>query len=424
MRTITGFGDPSLEVLSVLQHRATNEPLFPNIETFESWHSTEELTQFIHLFLSPRTTVISIFFADPSDLLKVMVASTLATFPTLCPGLQDVRLYSLSRDPMTIAAVSGMLLAANQNTLRSIMVDSPLTEEAHEVIFKLPNLRVLSVVVEENTSLPTLVLPNLIKLIIKYNHGSDWSKGFRGATLGKLGTIEFHSESEQTADFLEEFERVALATSIQNTLSSFVIYTSSLWNPNYSSLLQFTQLTYLHVGSSCDDDCFSTVDDDVITALAQAMPKLEFLLLGDAPCSEISIGVTVRGLAVLAHHCPDLSVLRVHFQVASLCAPPAIDGATPINKPGTLQRCCALGELEVGEIPVAEESVPTIALTLACIFPRIESIDCVDENWDKVMDAISLSRKIINYSSKNPAPSILRINRDTPLPGATLMGDS
>ena len=164
------------------------------------------------------------------------------------------------------------------------------------------------------------------------------------------------------------------------------------------------------------------MDDDVITALAQAMPKLKTLLLGDVPCSEISTGATVRGLAALAHHCPDLSILRVHFHVASLCTAPAIDGVTSMDRSASLQRGCALRELGVGEIRVAEESVPTIALTLVLIFPRLESIDYADRNWRKVLDAIYLSRKIVDYSSKEPPP-ILRVNCDTP-PGATLKGGS
>jgi hypothetical protein len=57
-------------------------------------------------------------------------------------------------------------------------------------------------------------------------------------------------------------------------------------------------------------------------------------------------------------------------------------------------------ELEIGEIPVPEESVLTVALTLARIFPRIEYIDYVYESWEKVLDAICISRQIVDCSSK------------------------
>ena len=57
-------------------------------------------------------------------------------------------------------------------------------------------------------------------------------------------------------------------------------------------------------------------------------------------------------------------------------------------------------DLEVGEIPIPEESVLVVAVTLALIFPCIDFIDYVDENWKKVSDAIYLSRQIFISSSK------------------------
>ena len=130
------------------------------------------------------------------------------------------------------------------------------------------------------------------------------------------------------------------------------------------------------------------------------MPKLRFLRLGGTPCRDIPIGVTVEGLVALAHHCPDLSTLRVHFQVASLSAPPAM---TSNAGSSALRMNCSLAMLDVGEIRVQEESVVTVALTLVFIFPHIKEIDYVDENWEKVVDTIHLSRlsrRIVDYSSK------------------------
>ena len=315
-------------MFSVLQNCAVNEPLFPNLRTFKFWFALAgEIVPFIPLFLSPRTTAIGIGFIGLSSLHKATVPSMLATLRTTCPNLEDVSLESLPRDPMITAAVSGMLLASGRNALRSIHMDSPLAEETLEVICKLPNLRALTVILEGDTSLPTLVLPNLTNLIIEYHHNSDWLKGFRGATLGKLETIELiHCRFERIGDLLEEFERVVLATSTQNMLSSFSLLTSCSWNPNYYSLLPFTQLAHLLIEFSCDDGCSSTVDDDVITTLAQAMPSLKFLSLGNPPCSEFLTGVTARGLAVLAHHCQRLgrrydSAVMSDELAAALCLP-------------------------------------------------------------------------------------------------------
>ena len=151
------------------------------------------------------------------------------------------------------------------------------------MIYKLPSLRELSVVIEKNTSLPSVVLPNLTELFITYDNCSDWLQVFRGATFGKLKGVSFRSGSEQLGDFLEAFKQVALAASIQNTLSEFYLDTSCSWNPNYSSLLPFTQLTVLMIWIPCNVSCSSTVDDDIITNIARAMPRLETLHLGGSP---------------------------------------------------------------------------------------------------------------------------------------------
>ena len=408
-------------MLSVLQLCTIGEPLFPNMKTLDVWAAGGWIS-FIPLFLSQRTTVISIGF--DSNPPKAMVASMITTFPKLCPNLQEISLYSLPRDPMVTAAVSGMVLATNRNTLQCFRAGSPLTEEACEVVYKLPDLRLLSVVVDEDSSLPSVALPNLTSLIITYDHGNDWLQVFRGATFEKLQAVTFISNSEQIEGFLEAFERAALAASAQNALSQFSLYTSHSWNPNYSSLLRFTQLFRLDIDSSCDDGCSSTVDDDIVTNLARAMPKLQILRLGDTPCREIPIGVTAKGLVALADHCPDLHHLCIHIQVASLSSPPAMPRVTPDAGPAALRRDCALKDLEVGEIPIPEESVLTVALTLASIFPRIELINCVDGDWEKVLGAIHVSRRIINYTSEQQPLSIPRNNVTDTSPGAVVEGGS
>ena len=389
----------SPEVFSVLQLCAISEPLFPNLKALDLWFIDEKSIQFIPLFLSPRTIIIVIGFAL-FDSPAATVASMFSAFPILCPNLQEITFSNLPTDPMTAAAVSGMLIANNPNTLRSINVDSPLTEEAYEVIFKLPNLRDLSVMIEDGTPLPSMVLPNLAELAIECDGDSDWLPMFHGATFEKLEAVTFYHESEQMGDFLEAFERVALAASVQNTLTQFHFRTSQSWNPNYSSLLPFTQLTVITIESFCDGACSSRLDDDIITNLARTIPKLKTLQLGDLPCREIPIGVTVKGLVALANYCPDLRVLRIHFQLDSLRELPAIVRASPDVGSTALRRDCTLRYLVVGRIPMPEESVPMAALALVRIFPCLESIISIGESWKKVEETIHFSREINGCSSK------------------------
>ena len=406
------LGVLSSEVFSVLRLRVINGPIFPNLKTLKLEGTSGKSAPFIPLFLSPRTTTIHITFIY-NDLPNAMVVFMVNTFQALCPKLQRISLRLLPIDPTIATAVSRMLLSCNRNALRFVNVDSPLTEEAREVVYNLPDLRELSVFIERDGPSPPVVLPNLIKLFITYgghNHGGDWLRILRGATFGKLKIVGFDHRSEQIGDFLEAFERVALGTPIQNTLSEFYLHTSCSWNPNYSSLLPFMHLKHLVVYFVCDNGCSSRVDDDIITNLARAMPKLKTLYLGGDPCYEIPIGVTVKGLTILAHHCPDLATLRIHFQVASLSAPPSMDEMVSgwLTDP---REDCALEELDVGDIYLREESVLAVALTLVRIFPRLHHIESIDdENWQKVMGALRLSGEIVGCSGEERPLSALRSN--------------
>ena len=381
--------DLPLETLSALKFCTTNEPLLPNLKTLDLRVVHRLFVPFIPFFLSPRVTSLSLGFLPNCP--KTTVASTISNFPTLCPHLQKISLNFLLSDPM-ITAVSGMVLAINRNTLQQFHVDPPLTEEASEVVYQLPNLRDLSVTIKRETSLPSASLPNLTKLLIRCNDESDWPRLFHGATFGKLESVMFFPQSSEIGDFLGAFKRAALSSSVQNTLSAFYLSTSYSWNPSYSSLLPFTQLVDLDIELSCRDGCSSRVDDDIVIDLSRAMPKLTALKLGDNPCWGPTTGVTAKGLVALALHCPDLRHLCIHFQVASLSAPPTSPGTARNVKPTGSWTDCALAELTAGETQVPEESVLMVAQTLLRIFPGIWFIDATGEGWPEVIDAIRLSR--------------------------------
>ena len=388
----------SPEAFSVIQPYTVNEPLLLNLRTLDLTGIKAWFIPFIPLFLSPRTTSITLVFG--SNLPEAMIASTITTLPKLCPELQEIALYDLPRSPAITAAVSGMLLVTNRNALRGFCADSPLTEEASEVLYGLPNLCSLSVVIERETPLRSASLPNLTNLTITCDNEDDWPRLFHGATFGKLESVTFYPQSEQIGDFLGAFGRAALSSSVQNTLSKFHIFAQCPWNPTYSSLLPFTQLVDLQIFFACDGECPSRVDDDIIISLSRAMPKLEFLELGGAPCDQIAGGVTTKGLLALAYHCPKLHALRIHLQVASLSEPPGIPRMIPTTGPAASWTDCALTELVVGETPVPEGSAIIIALTLLRIFPRLDYIGFTGDGWEEVESAIWRSKEIIDCSSK------------------------
>ena len=380
------------DILLALQLRTANEPFLPRLRTLECEEPTEAFIPFIPLILSPKTTKIAITFAENSPM--VATASVIGRLPTICPELEYVKLYGLARDPVITDAVSENLLACNQDSLQSFLVDSPLTEEARGVVYRLPKLSKFCAVIEGHTLLPPVELPNLTKMDIEYDDSLDWLQGFRGAILGELEWVCFRSESWRLNGFLEEFESVALTTSIQDTLSTLIFCTSSPWSPNYSSLLSFKKLETLKIEFSCNSGCSSRVDDDVIITLAQVMPRLKILHLGGAPC-RTPTGATIVGLIGLASRCPDLSQLRIHFQVGSLMDAVKSAATTPPSDEPVLQwEACALTDLEVGRIPIPAGSASTVALTLLELFPRMSNVHYLNSEWKSVVEIVKNVRQI------------------------------
>ena len=404
MRKLIVFASEDLatsNIFPVLQLRTVDGPWLPRLKTFVCEKAGRALIPFISSFLSLKTTDIMVMFTE--DPPAVVLASAIISFSALCPDLEYIILIGLPRDPVITDAVSELLLGCNQDTLRVLQVDSPLTEEAREVAYRLPRLSQLWAVIQGPTSLPTVALPNLRRIDVEYDH-LDWLRGFRGGALEKLEEVLFLSKSEQVGDFLGAFESVALTTSIQNTLSTLKFYTRHSWNPNYSSLLSFKQLKELEIEFSCYDGCSSKIDDDTIASLAGTMPKLEVLRLGHAPC-RTPTGATVNGLIDLACRCPNLSKLCIHFQAASLveAATSAVTQSPTSGELPIRRKDCALVDLEVGEIPMSAGSALTVALILLHIFPHILKVKYVSREWKAVAETITDFRRIgtfVHHSSK------------------------
>ena len=401
MRVLVDFGTSnalSSDVYSIMQRYTINEPLLPNLTTLGLWGVGRSLIAFLPLFLSPR--IISITFGSfAPSLPKSVVASVIRNLPTPCPNLREINFHFLPSDPIITAAISSMFFATNQNALQEFHANSPLTEEASEAVYKSQNLRGLSVVIEKGTSIPSVSLPNLTRLEIGCDDGSDGLQLLRGATFGKLEFVSLDLRFRPIGDFLESFKDAALSSYIHNTLSAICLFTECSWDPNYSSLLPFTRLVDLSIRSPCNESC-SRVDDNTVIDLSRAIPLLETLSLGYEPCHSFTGGVTAKGLAALARNCPNLSSLCVHFQVASLCDPPTGLETTHSAGCSASWTGCVLTEFEVGDIPVPEDSASTIALTLLRIFPRIKTIRFDNDGWIEVQDMIRRSKRIVGRSSK------------------------
>ena len=378
-------------VLSALQLRTGNDTLLPRLWSFECKGATEAFIPFIPLFLTHKIAHVHVAFAVNSP---VVVASTIARLWTWCPNIQRITLNQLPESPVVTEALSEMVLACNRDTLLSFLVNSPLTVEAREVLYNLPKLRHLWAVLQGPTPPPQIALSNLATIRLQFDDGSSWPPLFHGANLRGLESVKFvPSQSAQINGFLEEFKKVA--GSFQNTLSEFYFRTSQSWNPSYASLLEFRKLKILEIEFSCHNRCSSQVGDDVVLSIAEAMPRLEILRLGQATCSNPT-GATVKSLAALAHYCPQLSKLRIHLRLGES----ARTEQTPSPKRAVAipQADCALTELEVGEasVPSGTSGKLAVALTLAQLFPQLNNIHYVNPQWKFVQETVTLSKVMGN----------------------------
>ena len=383
--------DPEIsDLLLIRQSHTTNDPWLPRLKRFLCDYVTEQLIPLIPFFLSPRTTWISIGFNGYTP--TAVVGPIITRLPTLCPDMNVICLDPLPSNPVITEAVSGTLLACKRDQLRTFRVDSPLTKEALEVLCRLPKLSDLDMIIEGSTLMPPVRLPNLSTICIVFDDCFDWLEGFRGANLAKLESVRFFPQgSEGIDDFLGAFGRVALTTSANHSLSKLEFYTPYLLNPNYQSLLPFTQLEELSIEFSCDGICSSGVDDNVLAELAGAMPKLKVLELGEEPC-HVFTGVTAEGLLVLARNCRHLSRLRIHFKVDSVVE--SVETQTTLSdsddEATARKHDCALTDLEAGMTPTWAWSAPMIAKGLIRIFPYLQNINSTMGLWGEVEQEVRL----------------------------------
>ena len=131
----------------------------------------EEFIPYAPLFLSPKTTEIDIVFGEDSRMTGE--ASLISSLPTLCPELESITLSNLIEDPGITDIVSELLLACNHNVLRVLAVDSSLTEEALKVVYQLPKLSKVRTVIQGDTLLPQVVLPNRTSIDIEFDGDLD-----------------------------------------------------------------------------------------------------------------------------------------------------------------------------------------------------------------------------------------------------------
>jgi len=161
-------------------------------------------------------------------------------------------------------------------------------------------------------------------------------------------------------------------------------FPDSIINVSFASIIQtFRNLTNLNVPVSCrDDQCIFKLDDDNVTELATALPRLRSLLLGH-PCDNNTCSTTVACLLQISVRCLGLQSLEIHFNTTNI-----VDDLKNISEDPRFQELrlrpkCGLSCLDVDDMSlILEESDrETVAIGMLDIFPDLVCCD----GWEEVI---------------------------------------
>ena len=264
----------------------------------------------------------------------------------------------------------------------------PLSDVAVDHLFQLPHLRALRIEgpppTYSTSSLP-FVLPPLAKIILGgLCPTRRWISLFQH--------LEGGASTTQGMTPLFEMKKSLKTLSVEDA-SGLVI------DASFTSPIQiFRNLVHLSVwghGEGGKGQCTFKLDNDNVTKLAAALPRLETLFLG-GPCIENICTTTVVCLLQISVHCSRLKNLEIHFNTTSI-----IDDFKNISNDPQLQHLrssprCTLSHLFVDQMPLIldEPGFKTMVNGMIDIFPSLERCVGVEDVWNGINERISELREM------------------------------
>ena len=200
----------------------------------------------LDVLLGVQDQLILLLECLPEDVWATSPWPAIINLPALFPDLEHINLDSLPRDLVITEAVPEKLLSCNPEALKDFLINSPSIEEARKVVYQLPKLAQLWVTTEGPTLLLPVTLQNLTTIDVECGNHLDWLRGFRGVTFRMSLSAP---NPKRLGTFLANLRLLRESTPSQRHCH----FSGSLpcaWQLNYHSLLPFTQLQELEVGSS------------------------------------------------------------------------------------------------------------------------------------------------------------------------------
>ena len=302
---------------------------------------------------------------------------------TLLPveALEEMRFLNHSGDHAVQDVISGLLLCT-RTALRSIEVSSDLSDAATRHLARLPNLTNASIgfVNPDRRVAASNTFASLRSLETKVDGKGGW-KYLLGCG-DRLESIVLLSPAVlrpgEVADVFGFLINRGLHRTIR-LLSFASVQPYALTPLVLAPFLKFGGLTRLSVTSpSCNPGrCTSRLTDDALGRLAESLPQLVELFLGNLPCGSPAPGIMLACLFPLSIHCLQLETPQVHFSVLDI--PTKIpDGvlSKPSDQMPLAPNHCRLVQIVVGRLLITSSGKPllSVAFFLHQMFPMLSKI--------------------------------------------------
>ncbi|KAJ6540330.1 hypothetical protein B0H19DRAFT_1268930 [Mycena capillaripes] len=353
---------------------ALPDSLFRNLRTLD-WRHQDPDFHHIHHFLRPTLTKIRL---SPTT---VSGWSILSTLLSKCPKLIDVSIASHSyEDPSVVSDfVRGLQFAT------TIYVPS-VDQDVLEHLSSIPTLKSLTFqTLPENLTLSPVgerrTFPVLRELILEYPDIMSTTQFLAWCSAVALQTFNVTFYAVTAAELHSLFATISTSLSPSHFMELTVdsqCEEPDTTNPdaflvaNHSLrlLFRFTNLTVLSLTSPLGFD----LDDDAISELAQAWPKIVTLRLKGRHPTHQPPRTTIACLNSFARHCPSLTLLTIVFDATIIPTAEADPRTRPVQH--------RLKTLDVQNSPL--QTSIAAARFLSRVFPNLDDIDthCEFEDSD------------------------------------------
>ena len=344
---------------------------FPAMQSL-TWTILTPHLLYIDLFFSPHLESVRIYTSTtwshsrfPRDILPAL-ASTISVLPT--STLQKLSIgamfgASLSDTPWAYFkdSFSSAILRCGPPLVK-LVSPIPLSDAAVNHVTQLPHLRTWGVEGPPpncSASSPQFAFPSLTDLGLGEASTPGW--------LSLFQHLEARVSVRQDAVTpLSKMKKSLRVLSVETPSSAPTINISFI-----SAIRMFRNLVDLDVGATCrDGQCTFKLNNDDVTELSVALPRLERLHLG-TPCSENTCATTTTCLLLISIHCPGMNDLAIHFNTTNIVGDLKNISVDPrFQELHSLPRC-QLWYLDVSNMPLVldESDFQTVVDGMRGIFP-------------------------------------------------------